>query len=369
MRVHIDDDVVRGVRGRDRPPRRPAVLERRVASATSPDPTSFLDAKFATRARSPSDASHERLVLRQPRARRAARRRARRARPARRAPLYRRAERIVYDDAPWIWEYHRRAVEVDAAVRHAATTPHPVWIRDYTAAWLDKAGGRVMLRFVLRRLAWTAVVAWFVVTATFALLAAIPADPMRALLGPHATPEQSIAAVRAHYCLDDGVVAQLRLLRRRVVRGDLGESYRSKRAVTADARRPRVADRAARARRARAAARDRRAARRDRRAPARSLGRSRAITIGALIGAERAGVLRRHAAARPVAFRIGWFPIGGYGDGGVADRLAHLVLPALTLAAGGVACVRARSCAPRSRRARRGLRAHRARQGRARAAP
>ena len=56
--------------------------------------------------------------------------------PARRAALYRRAERILYDDAPWIWDYHQLATEViQPYVRGYAI--HPVWLRDYTTAWLD----------------------------------------------------------------------------------------------------------------------------------------------------------------------------------------------------------------------------------------
>ncbi len=56
--------------------------------------------------------------------------------PDRRAALYRRAERIVYDDAPWIFGYHQLAVEVaQPYVRDYA--PHPIWVRDVTTAWLD----------------------------------------------------------------------------------------------------------------------------------------------------------------------------------------------------------------------------------------
>jgi len=43
-----------------------------------------------------------------------------------------------------------------------------------------------VIRLVARRLGWALVVIWFVITATFALTAAIPADPAKALLGPHA---------------------------------------------------------------------------------------------------------------------------------------------------------------------------------------
>jgi ABC-type transport system substrate-binding protein len=53
-----------------------------------------------------------------------------------RAAMYHRAERILYDDAPWIWDYHRQTAEViQPYVRGYA--PHPIWLRDYSSAWLD----------------------------------------------------------------------------------------------------------------------------------------------------------------------------------------------------------------------------------------
>ena len=71
---------------------------------------------------------------------------------------------------------------------------------------------------------------WFVITATFLMTAAIPADPAKALLGPHAD-TAAVERVRAHYCLDDGLLTQYGCWLSSVVRGDLGESYRSKRPV------------------------------------------------------------------------------------------------------------------------------------------
>nr|HEX4314362.1 ABC transporter permease [Kofleriaceae bacterium] len=192
-----------------------------------------------------------------------------------------------------------------------------------------------MIRVVARRLAWTALVAWFVVTATFALLAAIPDDPMRALLGPHAS-EQSIAAARAHYCLDDGVVARYGCFVGDALRGDLGESYRSKRAVTdvlADRWWPtaQLAFAALALQLAIGVPLGVIAARRRGRWP------DRAITIGALIAASAPAFVVGSLLLDVVAFRTGWLPLGGYGDAGVLDRLRHLALPALTLAAGGAA--------------------------------
>jgi peptide/nickel transport system permease protein len=185
----------------------------------------------------------------------------------------------------------------------------------------------------VRRLGWMIVVIWFVVTATFVVTVAIPADPAKTLLGPHATPE-AIERVRAHYCLDRGAVAQYGCWISRVAHGDLGESYRSKRAVTAI-----IADRIW---------------------PTAQLALA-AIVLQLVIGVPLgvAAALRRgrwldHAlhlassVAQSVpaffagtlllylfAYRWGWFPISGYGTGGW-DRLAHLALPAMTLAAIGV---------------------------------
>ena len=59
--------------------------------------------------------------------------------PAKRMAMYRRAEHILYDDAPWLWDYHLTATEVTQPyVKDYAV--HPVWIRDYTTAWLDLPG-------------------------------------------------------------------------------------------------------------------------------------------------------------------------------------------------------------------------------------
>jgi len=54
----------------------------------------------------------------------------------RREALYRRAEQILHDDAPWIWDYHRETTEVIQPYV-GGYKPHPIWERDYTSAWLD----------------------------------------------------------------------------------------------------------------------------------------------------------------------------------------------------------------------------------------
>jgi ABC-type transport system substrate-binding protein len=110
--------------------------------ADFPDPINFLEPRFHSRSIKPAetggttndsflenpaldailDAAHEAID------------------PAARAALYRQAERILYDEAPWIWDYHRVSTEVvQPYVRGYA--PHPIWMRDYTSAWLDLGPG------------------------------------------------------------------------------------------------------------------------------------------------------------------------------------------------------------------------------------
>jgi peptide/nickel transport system permease protein len=202
-----------------------------------------------------------------------------------------------------------------------------------------------MIRFALRRLGWTAVVAWFALTATLALTAALPADPAKALLGPHAD-DAAVARARAHYCLDEGVLVQYGCWIERAVRGDLGESFRSKRPVaellaarawpTVQLALAAIALQLAigvplGALAAVAASRRGRGGRRWRwRGPA--LAGELLALIAQSTPSFVAGTLLLYA----VAYRWELLPLGGYGDGGW-DRVRHLALPAATLAAIGVA--------------------------------
>lgn len=191
-----------------------------------------------------------------------------------------------------------------------------------------------MTSYILRRLGWSIVVAWFAMTVVFAMLVAIPADPARALMGTHAS-EETLARVNAHYCLDRSIVAQYGCWIGNVVQGDLGESYRTKRPVAEILG--------------------------DRIGPTMQLALA-AIALQLLVGlplgilaARWRGRWPDHAAnvfgvigqsAPPFflgtlllylfAYRFEWFPISGYGTGGL-DRLHHLVLPAATLAMVGIA--------------------------------
>jgi peptide/nickel transport system permease protein len=191
-----------------------------------------------------------------------------------------------------------------------------------------------MIGLAVRRLGWMLVVVWFVVTASFLATAAIPADPARAMLGPHATTE-ALQRVRAHYCLDRGVAVQYGCWLHRVARGDLGESYRSKRAVTAIIA-GRIWPTAQLAiggvvlQLAIGIPLGIIAATRKRRWPDRGIGL--ACSVAQSAPPFFIGTLLLYL----VAYRWGWLPIGGYGSGGW-DRLVHLVLPAMTIATFGIA--------------------------------
>jgi peptide/nickel transport system permease protein len=191
-----------------------------------------------------------------------------------------------------------------------------------------------MIGAVVRRAAWTIAVVWFAVTVTFLVTVAIPADPAKALLGPHATAE-TLARVRAHYCLDRGAVQQYGCWIARVARGDLGDSYRTERAVTAI-----IADRVWPTAQLALAALALQllvgvplgiaAATRRGRWP--DLGASVVSVLGQSVPPFFVATMLLYL----FAYRWGWFPIAGYGAAGW-DRLAHLALPATTLATVGVA--------------------------------
>jgi len=191
-----------------------------------------------------------------------------------------------------------------------------------------------VIRFLAGRLVWSLVTIWFVVSVTFAMVTAIPADPARALVGPHATAE-TLARVRARYCLDRGWLEQYGCFVGRLARGDLGESFRSKRPVVDII----VDGVPATAQLALAAILLQlvlglplgvvAAVRRGR-------GVDHAANVVALIGQSAPTFFIGTLLVWLLAYRAGWFPIGGYGAPGW-DRIHHLALPAFTLAAVGVA--------------------------------
>lgn len=187
---------------------------------------------------------------------------------------------------------------------------------------------------IARRLGWSVLVIWFVITATFLMTVALPADPAKTMLGPRATPE-ALARVTAHYCFDDSIVVQYGCWVGNLAHGDLGESYRTHRPVT-----ELLADRVW---------------------PTLQLafaGVALAVLGGLALGmwaAYRRARWPDHAvtgatlllqSAPPfvvgagllyvVAYQWNLLPLGGYGEG-VLGRIAHLILPATTLALSGLA--------------------------------
>jgi len=89
------------------------------------------------------------------------------------------------------------------------------------------------LGFLLRRIVGIAAVMIGVSVITFAISHVIPADPVAAALGDHATDAQ-IAQFRAEYHLDRPLPEQYVTYATGILRGDLGKSIRTRRSVAED---------------------------------------------------------------------------------------------------------------------------------------
>ncbi len=185
------------------------------------------------------------------------------------------------------------------------------------------------MRKLLRRLGWCVAMVWFALTVTFAILHLAPGDPARALVGPHAS-EETLAHARALHGLDQPLPVQYVRYLGNVLRGELGQSYRNRREVsdilrdtawpTAQLTLAAVAIQLALG------------------IPlglwaARRRGRwaDRAVSTGAVVGLAVPPFVVGTLLLYVVGFRLGWLPLNGYGEG-LVDRLAHLVLPACTMA-------------------------------------
>jgi len=186
-----------------------------------------------------------------------------------------------------------------------------------------------MGRYVAKRLAWTIVVLWAIVTLTFGATFLSPIDPARSYAGLRAS-EQAVENVRHDFGLDDPVYVQYGRYLSRIFRGDLGRSFATDEPV--------------------------RAAIIDRLPDTGLLALSAAIvqiTLGIPLGLL-AALKRRTVVDRAIllfslggvvtptfvlgflllyflAFKLDWFPLGGSGS------FQSLVLPALTLGVAGAA--------------------------------
>jgi peptide/nickel transport system permease protein len=186
-----------------------------------------------------------------------------------------------------------------------------------------------MARFVLRRLLWTVVVLWAVVTITFAATFFSPIDPAAVYAGQRATPAQ-IEAVREKFGLDQPIYVQYAKYIGRVVQGDLGHSFVSGESVREliAARLPDTIVLAA-------------AAMFVQLLIGLPLGLLSALRRGTVVDRAILGLSLIGVAAPAfvvgflllylLAFKLGWFPLGG------AEGVASIVLPAVTLGIAGAA--------------------------------
>lgn len=179
-------------------------------------------------------------------------------------------------------------------------------------------------QYVLRRLLWMVITLWGVSILTFLLIFSGPVDPALALVGPKAD-AKAIAQVRQQYGLDQPLYVQYGRYMSHLLRGDLGNSFYFRQPVTAAL---------------------------FSKLPATALLAVSIMIVASLLGIGF-GLLAalRHdtlvdrglmliqtlSIALPTfflgllliyffAFRLKWFPIGGYGT------LRHLILPTLAVA-------------------------------------
>jgi ABC-type transport system substrate-binding protein len=100
-----------------------------------PDPSNFVDVKFHSRMiaeeNSNNDAfySNPKLDAMLDAARRE-------LDPDERVRRYRDIDELLHDEAPWVWNYHTKWIELRQPYV-MGYHPHPIWLRDYTHTWLD----------------------------------------------------------------------------------------------------------------------------------------------------------------------------------------------------------------------------------------
>jgi len=182
-----------------------------------------------------------------------------------------------------------------------------------------------MLRFIVRRLLLTIPVLLGVATLVFSLIHLVPGDPVQAMLGDSATP-QDVADVRARLGLDRPLPVQYGAFLSNVSRGDLGTSLRTNQLVAS-------------------AIAERMPATFELAFAAMAVATAIALPLG-IVAAVRAGTLTDYGAttlalvgisipnfwlgplmAIVFSISLGWLPVSGRGSA------AHLILPAITLGA------------------------------------
>jgi len=103
--------------------------------ADYPDPTTFFDGKFHSHAISEENSGNDSFYANTEVDRLLD---AGRGEPdlAKRDAIYKQVERLLYDDAPWLWNYHQMQTEV-VQPYVMDYRPHPVYLRDFSEVWLD----------------------------------------------------------------------------------------------------------------------------------------------------------------------------------------------------------------------------------------
>jgi ABC-type dipeptide/oligopeptide/nickel transport system permease component len=182
-----------------------------------------------------------------------------------------------------------------------------------------------VLRFLARRLLLTIPVFFGVATVVFLLIHLIPGDPVQAMLGESAAPSD-IAVLRGRLGLDRPLIVQYGAFLKGLVTGDLGTSLRTNQGVVSALaeRLPATVELAA-------------AAMLVALVFAIPMGTIAAVRAGtrldymtmtaALVGISMPNFWLGPLLAIVFSIVLGWFPVSGRGT------LAHLILPAVTLAA------------------------------------
>jgi ABC-type dipeptide/oligopeptide/nickel transport system permease component len=182
-----------------------------------------------------------------------------------------------------------------------------------------------MARFLLRRVLLAVPVLFGVATLVFSLIHLVPGDPVQAMLGETASP-QDVAVLRGRLGLDRPLLTQYGAFLTGLAVGNLGRSLRTNQPVTA-------------------AIAERLPATLELAAAAMAVAVLFAIPLG-ILAAARAGTAIDHLATTAAlvgisvpnfwlgpllailfSIMLGWLPVSGRGT------LAHLVLPAITLGA------------------------------------
>ena len=106
-------------------------------SSDYPDPTNFIDTNFHSRMIA-DEHSNNNTFYENPRLDRMIDAAKRERDAGRRERMYRDIDQLLHHEAPWVWLFHLAMVEVKQPYV-ANYKPHPIWLRDFRAAWLDLA--------------------------------------------------------------------------------------------------------------------------------------------------------------------------------------------------------------------------------------